>query len=79
MRDLGEIAREGIRGDDRKHAVVCQADAEADQDKSCDKVQGMKNQSVRQYLNPCVVEINHLAEAQSDDERKKVTGTERFL
>ena len=36
MRDLGEIAREGIRRDDRKHAVVCQADAEADQDKSCD-------------------------------------------
>ena len=79
MRDLGEIAREGIRRDDRKHAVVCQADAEADQDKSCDKVQGMKNQSVRQHLNPCVVEIDHLAEAQSDDERKKVTGTERFL
>lgn len=36
--DLGEIAREGVRRDDGQHAVVGQADAEADEDKSCDEV-----------------------------------------
>lgn len=62
-RDLGEVAREGVRWDDGQHAVICQADTEADQDESCDKVQGMKNQGVWQRLKPYVVDIDHFTES----------------
>lgn len=79
LRDLGEIAREGVRRDDRQHAVVGKADAEADENEACDKVQGMKNQSIRQRLKPCVVDVDHFSESQSDYERKDVAWTERFL
>lgn len=37
--DLGEIAGKSIRWDDGEHAVVCQADTEADQDEACDEIQ----------------------------------------
>ena len=77
--DLGEIAGESIRWDDGQHAVVGQADTEADQDESCDEIQAVHRQGIRQRLKPCVVDVDHFTESQSDYERKEVAGTERFL
>ena len=39
----------------------------------------MKNKSIRQRLKPCVMDVDHLAESQSDYEGKEVAGTERFF
>lgn len=78
-RDLGEIAGEGIRRDDGQHAVVGQADTEADQDESCDEIQAVHRQGVWQRLDPRIVDVNHFTESQSDYEREEIAGTERFL
>ena len=39
----------------------------------------MKNKSIRQRLKPCVMDVDHLAESQSDYEGKEVAGAERFF
>ena len=77
--DLGEIAGEGIRRDDGQHAVVGQADTEADQDESCDEIQAVHRQGVWQRLDPRIVDVNHFTESQSDYEREEIAGTERLL
>lgn len=70
------ILWESVCRDDRKHAVVCKADTETHQSKSCDKVYCVQRQCVWQCLKPCVVDVEHFTETDSDYEGKKVARAE---